>query len=459
MLIDTHAHLDFDDFNQDISSVVERAREADVAHIITVGVDIEHSRKCIEIAEKYPDIYASVGIHPHDASSIEIGKSLQSIRELIKKPKVVALGEVGLDYYRNLSSKEDQKELFRAFLELYKEFRLPLILHARDSFGDLLEIMRKEIGSSNIKGVMHCFSGNESVLNEALQMGLYVSFTGPVTYKKNDELRSLVVKVPDDRFLLETDSPYLAPQSRRGRRNEPAFLNEIAGYIADLRGVRLEDLARITSLNCQRLFGFPDTDTKPQIVYKICDSLYINTTTQCTNECRFCIRFYDDFVKGHNLRIKKDPDVSEVLQEIRNYQGNFKEIVFCGFGEPFMRLDFIKKVSQELKKNNIYIRIDTNGQGNIINKRNVLTELDGLVDEICISLNAPRENLYNEICRPKLGNDVYNGIVEFIKEAKKIIPHVVITFLDFPEIDIDDMKRKAHELGVSYRLRHYNRVG
>jgi len=459
MLIDTHAHLDFNDFSQDISLVIERARGADVTHIISVGVDLASSHKCIEIAHNYANVYASVGIHPHDASKVKGNEFIQTIRELIHKDKVIALGEIGLDYYRNLSPAEEQKDLFRTFLELHKESGLPLILHARDSFDDLFIILRETIGDSNIKGVMHCFSGDASVLHEALSLGLYISFTGSITYKKNDALRSLVVKVPDERLLLETDSPYLAPQSQRGKRNEPAFLTEIARFIAQLRGIRIDDLARITTYNCQKLLGFPIINMTPQIVYRIRDSLYINTTIQCSNECQFCVRFHGDIVKGHNLRITTDPSVSEVIKEINYYQGNFKEVVFCGFGEPFIRLDFIKSVAHELKKQNIYIRIDTNGQGNLIHKRNVLPELQGLIDEVCVSLNTPNEKLYNEICRPHLGKNVYAGIIDFIQEAKKIIPRVVITFLDLPQVNIEEMKQKAQALGVAYRMRHYNKVG
>ena len=159
------------------------------------------------------------------------------------------------------------------------------------------------------------------------------------------------------------------------------------------------------------------------------------------------------------MRIAKDPHASDVLKEINRYQGNFKEVVFCGFGEPFIRLDFIKQVAHELKKQKIYIRIDTNGQGNLIHKRNVIPELKGLVDEVCVSLNTPNEELYNEICRPHLGGNVYAGVIAFIQEAKKVLPRVIITFLDLPQVNSEEMKQKADALGVSCRMRHYNKVG
>ena len=332
-------------------------------------------------------------------------------------------------------------------------------MHARDSYNDLFVLLRKELKNTVINGVLHCFSGSERDLENALRLGLYISFTGPLTYKNNDELRALVAHVPDDRLLLETDCPYLAPQSQRGKRNEPAFLCETAVCIAEVRGISVEDLGRITTINCNTLFGFPDIDFIPRVVYKIRDSLYINTTKECTNECTFCVRFFENFVKGHNLRIDRDPDVAAILKEIESFGTGFKEVVFCGFGEPLIRLDFVKDVSRALKEKNIYIRVDTNGHGNLIHKRNILPEVAGLVDELSISLNAPNASTYRAICRPHFEGNVYQEVVNFVREAKKHIPHVAITYLDLPGIEHHEMERIAEELGVGVRCRHYNKIG
>jgi TatD DNase family protein len=460
MLIDTHAHLDFDDFAAEREAVIERACAAGVDSIINIGINCATSEASIQLAAAHKNIYATVGIHPHEASRERSAEHFARIRVMAKAAKVVALGEIGLDYYRDISPREDQQYVVREFLQIYRETGLPLVLHARESYDDLFSIIRGELGNAPVRGVMHCFSGDQAALETALELGLYISFTGPVTYKKNDCLRSLVARVPDERLLLETDCPYLAPQSVRGKRNEPMFLAETAACVASVRNVSPEDIARITRRNSNSLFGVPVLTDAAQIVYKIRDSLYINTTTGCTNECVFCVKFFQDVVKGHDLRIKTDPSVAEVLRAIDAYSERYNEVTFCGFGEPLLRLDFIKEVARALKEKNITVRIDTNGHGNLIHKRNILPELEGLIDEICVSLNVHTPELYAKICRPSFSGDVYTAVKDFIREAKRYIPRVVITFLDMPDVDIEAMKQIARdELGVEYRLRHYNVVG
>jgi TatD DNase family protein len=460
MLIDTHAHLDFSDYSSDRDSVLARAFDAGVTHVVNIGIDLKTSKESIALARMYDNVFATVGLHPHDASREKDDASFSEFEALLKSPKVIAIGEIGLDYFRDISCRKDQEYVFRRFLSLHKASSLPLILHARDSYDDLFRILKEELGDGPLRGVMHCFSGDQKALECALQFGLFISFTGPVTYKKNDDLRAIVKNVPDNLLLCETDAPYLSPQSKRGTRNEPAFMIETVDKIAELRGVRREDIARITTHNAQQLFGIKIADEKPAIVYKIRDSVYINTTTGCTNECVFCVKFFEDFVKGHNLRISQDPTVEETLAAINAYAENFKEVTFCGFGEPLLRLDFIKAVALELKKKNISVRIDTNGHGNLIHKRNILPELEGLIDEVCVSLNTPDSELYTKICKPHFSGDVYGAVKDFIREAKRFIPRVVVTFLDMPGIDVEEMKRIAvQELGVEYRLRHYNAVG
>lgn len=459
MLVDTHTHIDFDNFDDDREQVIARAGEAGVHYLLNVGTDLDTSKRSIALAEHYPHVYASAGIHPHDASGINQEEAVAEIVALLDHPKVVALGEVGLDYYRNHATSDDQQALLKRFVAVQKKTGLPLILHARDAYDDIFAILEEAYGAGPIPGVMHCFAGDEAVLKRAVALGLYVSLTAPVTYKKNDALRALVPLIPDDQLLLETDAPFLSPQSKRGKRNEPAYLPESAALIAELRGISLEDLARITTLNCNRLFGFPEVDTTPRAVYKIRNAIYINTTTGCTNDCTFCVRFFDDFVKGYNLRIAHDPTVAQTLAALDAYSYDAREIVFCGMGEPTMRLDFIKEVARVIKEKQKAVRIDTNGHANIINKRNVLPELAGLVDAVCVSLNAPTEELYNTICQPHFAGHVFRDVTDFILEAKKVIPKVVISYVDVPEVDSVAMEALAAELGVECRCRHYNRVG
>jgi TatD DNase family protein len=295
------------------------------------------------------------------------------------------------------------------------------------------------------------------MVERAIDLGFYISIAGPVTFKNAEELRTVTASIPDERLLIETDAPYLSPVPKRGRRNEPAFLIHTAQAIADVRGVTLSDIARITTLNAMKLFKIGDISDKGEIAYRIRDSLYLNITNRCTNKCGFCVKFHTSFVKGHNLRLETEPSVEEIIRAIGD-PALFKEIVFCGIGEPMMRLDVVKDVSSWIKQKGGKVRINTNGHGNLINKRNVLPELKGLTDSISISLDADNAEAYEATCKPAFKNS-FKGVLSFIKEAKGNIPDVKITVVDIPEINIEKCRKIAEELGVELRVREYNVVG
>ncbi len=222
---------------------------------------------------------------------------------------------------------------------------------------------------------------------KAMELGFYISFAGPVTFKKAIELREVAKFVPDEFLLIETDAPYLSPVPMRGKRNEPSYLKHTAWVLADLRGISVTDLARITTLNAMKLFKIGETKETSEIAYRIRDSLYLNVTNRCTNKCGFCVRFRTSYVKGHNLRLEKEPTALQLIKAIKDPKA-YKEVVFCGIGEPMLRLDVIKKVSKWIKESGGQVRINSNGHGNLIHGRNVLPELKGLVDRFSISLDA-----------------------------------------------------------------------
>ncbi len=252
ILFDTHAHLDDEAFDAERDDMIQRAREAGVNYIVNVGYDLESSQRSIELAEKHDMIYAAVGIHPHGASEAGAGY-LNDLEKLASHPKVVALGEMGLDYYRDLSPRPVQQQVFLEQLVLAKKLGLPIIIHDREAHGDVLEILRKErLGPAG--GVIHCYSGSWEMARECLAMGFYISIAGPVTFPKAPKLKDVASQVPPDRLLIETDSPYLAPEPYRGRRNEPAYVAFTAKEIAGLRGMKKEDLAKMCTENGRRLF-------------------------------------------------------------------------------------------------------------------------------------------------------------------------------------------------------------
>ena len=252
MLVDTHAHLDFPDFDPQRQEVIARAGQAGVKYIINVSSDLRGCAASLELARNYENIFAAIGIHPHSAEETR-EEDFQRIPGLLKNKKVVAIGEVGLDYYRNLSPQDRQRDLFSRFIGLSLETQLPLIIHSRDAETDTINILKSR-GGENVKGVVHCFSGSLDFCRQCLDLGLSISFTCNVTYKKSEASRELVKYVPSNRLLLETDCPYLSPEGLRGKRNEPANVRLLAQFIADLRGCNFEEIARNTSDNAIRLF-------------------------------------------------------------------------------------------------------------------------------------------------------------------------------------------------------------
>ena len=251
MLIDSHAHIQLDRFDADREPVLERAHEAGVHAILVIGFDLETSRGAIALAEKHDQIYATVGMHPHDAKDLD-DNTVHAFRDLAAHPKVMALGEMGLDYYRNLSPHPIQKAAFERQLDLAEELDLPIVIHNREAYHDILPILQARHG--RVRGVMHCFSGNVEIMNQSLALGFYIGIGGPVTYRKSEALQAVAQKVPADALLVETDCPWLPPQSRRGKRNEPAYVRATAEKIAELRGISLEEIGEITTRNFESLF-------------------------------------------------------------------------------------------------------------------------------------------------------------------------------------------------------------
>lgn len=253
MIIDTHCHLDFEQFASDRGDVISRAGKAGVLYFVNVGSSLEGSRESVRLAAEYKNIFASVGIHPHHAAGGWEG-AFSEIESLAKGKKVVAIGEVGLDYYGSPSPPAAQKKLFARSIGLSKKLGMPLIIHNRDADLDTLSILKSECAGP-ARGVLHCFSGDREFLAKALDMGLFISFTCNLTFKNAGSLREVAKYVPLDRLLLETDAPFLAPQAKRGKRNEPAYITELRDTLSEILGISKIEVEKVTSGNAKKLFG------------------------------------------------------------------------------------------------------------------------------------------------------------------------------------------------------------
>lgn len=255
ILIDTHAHLELEPLVKDPAGVVKRAEAEGVAAVITVGIDLEDAHAAMEIVSKFDNVYGCVGFHPHNAKLCN-NVTLAEMEELAKSPKVVGYGEIGLDYFRNLSPQSVQRTVFVDQLYLAKALNKPVVIHLRAAYDEGLEFLEKH-GPYPAGGVIHCFSGKSQHARRVLDLGFHISIPGTVTYKKNDQLRTIVAALPEDRILLETDCPFLSPEPKRGKDNEPAHMVYTAQRVAEVRGVSLEEVARTTTRNAVRLFKLP----------------------------------------------------------------------------------------------------------------------------------------------------------------------------------------------------------
>ena len=466
MYIDTHAHITADAFNADRNETIHRALNAGVEYIINPGTDLEDSRRAIELAEKHPAVYACVGYHPHEASKAD-DKSLMEIEELSRHPKVVGIGEIGLDFHYNFSPPDRQEAVFRDQIDLARRRNLPIVIHTREAMEPTLRIVQEAIAREDGKrtasvpegnrhvaprGVFHCFPGDVATAWKVIGMGFFISLPGIVTFKKGGNAVAVAAEISPEHLLLETDSPYLAPVPHRGKRNEPSFLPLIAERIAELQHLGVEDIGRATNYNVFHLFRLGSVGA-PRITYKLKNSLYINLTIRCNADCVFCDRKGQAVIKGNNLRIEREPTAEEVIAEIGDPK-RFDEVVFCGYGEPTIRLEEMKQIARWVKEQGGKTRLNTDGHGNIINKRNIIPELVGLIDAVSISLNATDPDQYGRLMRIN-GTVFFAAMLEFARDAVKNLPRVIMTVVDLEEVDKEKARRMAEEIGAEYYQRPF----
>lgn len=255
MFTDTHAHLQDKALRSDLGPVLERAREAGVTTIVCVGYDLQSSQEAVQLAQKHSQIYAVVGVHPHDARELD-QNVLEKLSQLAREPKVVAIGEIGLDFYRDLSPRDEQRRAFVEQIKLAQELGKPIVIHDRDAHQEVLETIRREKAGIN-GGIMHCYSGYLPLAIDLMKQGFHISLAGPLSFKNARKTHEVAANIPLDRILIETDCPYLTPEPLRGQRNEPAFVVHVADALAKLRRKPIEEIGYLTSRNAAAAYRLP----------------------------------------------------------------------------------------------------------------------------------------------------------------------------------------------------------
>jgi len=458
-LIDTHTHITFPQFDEDRGAVLERAWDAGLEYLIAIGsgAGLEGNGRAVRFAEENDGVFAAVGIHPHDAGKFEKGW-LTEIIKLVGHEKVVAVGEIGLDYHYMHAPKEEQQKRFRELLIAARQADKPVVIHDREAHEDVWKII-EEVGVPVRNVIFHCFSGDAKFARRVSRAGYAISIPGIVTFKNATELHEVVAVTPLESMLIETDCPYLSPDPYRGKRNEPAYVVEVAKRIAEIKGVSYEDVARVTTLNAKRFFNLPGAELEPSIAYRIRNSIYLNITNRCNLACCFCPKFVDFEVKGHYLKLHNEPDVEQIFQAVGQPE-QYDEVVFCGYGEPTQRIEVVCAIAERMKERGAKrVRLNTDGLANLLYGRNVLPDLEGIIDSISVSLNAADKEFYAKSCPSRFGEDAYAAVCEFIIEAKKYIPEVVASVVALPGLDVEACRKKAAELGVPLRVREYMNVG
>jgi len=392
-----------------------------------------------------------VGVHPHDATQWD-DTYFELFEEMLKNPKVVAVGEIGLDYFYDYSPKEVQIEVFKHQLDFAVKINKPAIIHNREATEDLMKIIR-EYKNKGLRAQFHCFSESVEVARELVEMRYYLSFTGNITYPKAENLRKVLQRIQIDDLLLETDAPFMTPVPFRGQRNEPAYIKYIAEKIAEVQNITVEDVARTTKYNTFKLFGIGN---KPDLVYtyKIGNTLYINVTNRCNADCVFCDRKGEAVVSGYNLKMSKEqePSAMQYINEIDDPK-KYNEIVFCGYGEPTIRWDVIKEIAAYVKENGGVTRINTNGHGNVINNKDITPEMKGLIDCVSISLNSVKPEQYATLMR--VSENMHKEMIDFALMAKKYTK-VVMSCVGISEVDLQIAQKFVEEkVGVEFRTREF----
>jgi len=453
ILADSHGH--FMEINSEgLYEVISRAFANKVRIIVDGGGYSPDELTINDYTSNHRNFYTCLGVSPHDADKM-MDKNIDEMRRLLDKYPFVGVGETGLDYHYENSPRKVQKEVFQQHIKLSKEFGLPLVVHCREAFDDCFEILDDNMPFER-DILFHCFTGDEEDLERIYNSGWFISTGGIITFPGAKHLQGLLSEFPVDRILLESDTPYLAPQPRRGEVNEPAFIPHTAKKLAELKGMEIEDVSYITTLNTRRFFDI-GYEQGGSFSYRLKGRLYLNITNRCTNRCSFCVRNFAEGIGGENLLLEVEPLIDEVIKVISN-PCDFQEVVFCGYGEPLLRPDVVWAVSRWVKENGGMVRVNTNGCASAYLGYDVLDMVSPHIDTLSVSLNAPDEKTYRELCNPTIEN-AYDEVLKTIRKGLSLGLDVYATAVDVPSLDIGGVEMVAKKFGAKFKIRHFYRNG
>jgi TatD DNase family protein len=486
-LFDSHVHLGAPHYRDDLDQVIERARAAGVDQMVVIGAGygLEGCQRAIELARSHEGLYAVVGIHPHEAGDVAPG-DLDRIVRMTAEPEVLAWGEIGLDFFRDWSPREAQRQVFRDQIRLARGLDLPIVIHSRAAEDESLAILDEERAWDG-RVLIHCFSHDWEFARRVLERGGYLSVPGVVTYKNARELRDAIPRLPNESLLLETDGPFLAPVPRRGKRNEPALLVHTAREVARLKGLALRDVARASTRAAREFYGLDRGEEREgAIAYQIRDSIYLNLTNRCTLHCSFCHKFRDWSVAGHYLNLRGyRPSVEDVVLAARlavtdhaatrldvdrartagqpgaDLDG-VAEVAFVGYGEPTQRLDVVLEAARRLREHEGVgrLRLDTDGLTDLREGRDVVPQLAAAFDAITVSINAADGPTYAELCRSPHGERGWETALAFLERCVDAgIPWVQGSVVGVPGLDIEACAERIEATGARFRERVHHVMG
>ncbi len=484
-LFDSHCHLGSPAYTDDLDDVLLRARDAGVTQIVCIGsgYGLGGNARAVELAHAHEGMYATVGVHPHEAEEAP-PDLLDQLTELAADPRVVALGEMGLDFFRNYSPHDLQRRIFRDQLRLARRLDMPVVIHSRAAEAETLQILDEE-RAFDVPVLIHCFTHEWAFAKQVLERGGFLSVPGVITYKTAGPLREAVARIPGEVLLLETDGPFLTPVPHRGGRNEPAYLAHTAAEVARVRGLSEQDVAR-ASTRAARVFFRLDRDDAADgaVAYRIRNSIYLNLTNRCTLSCTFCHKFIDFTVAGHYLNLRGyRPTADEVVAAARvaGERGaatradlhdaddldaadlsSFDEVAFVGFGEPTTRLDVLIEAARQLREDRGVrrVRLDTDGLVALRQGEDVVPRLAEVFDAVSVSVNAPDAATYAELCPGRYGEAGWQAALDFLEACVDAgIPWVQGTVVGVPDLDMEACREVIEGTGARFRERVYHVVG